>query len=78
MGNVHFVPTIDGVISLLWRTKFDSTIPECLVTFRNRKGDITTIDLELAASVIHVDVLAQEVDIHEHTVHNFYDNTATK
>jgi hypothetical protein len=78
MGGVHFVPTRDGIIPLLWRAKFDSTIPERLVTFRNRKGDITNIDLELAASVVHADVLAQKVDIRERTVHNFYDNTATK
>jgi hypothetical protein len=78
MGGVHFVPTSDGVIPLLWRAKFDSTIPEGLVTFRNLKGDITNSDLELAASVVHADVLAQEFDIREHTVHNVYDNTATK
>jgi hypothetical protein len=78
MGGFHFVPTIDGVIPLLWCAKFDSTIPERLVTFRNRKGDITNSDLELAAIVVHADVLAQVVDICEHTVQNFYDNTATR
>jgi hypothetical protein len=78
MGGVHFSPTRDGIIPLLWRAKFDPTIPDRLVTFRNHKGDITNSDLELAASVVHADVLAQKVDIREHTVRNFYDNTATK
>jgi hypothetical protein len=78
MGGVHFVPTRDGIIPLLWREKFDVSVSERLVTFRNRKGDITNSDLELAASIVHADVLAQQVDIREHTIHNFYDKTATK
>jgi hypothetical protein len=78
MGGVHFVPIQDGIIPLLWRAKFDASVTEHVVTFRNRKGDITNSDLELAASVVHADVLAQQVDIREHTIHNFYDNTATK
>jgi hypothetical protein len=78
MGGVHFVPTQDGVIPLLWRANFDASVTARLVTFRNRKGDITNSDLELADSVVHADVLAQQVDICKHTIHNFYDNTATK
>jgi hypothetical protein len=71
MGGVHLVPTHDGIIPLLWRAKFDASATARLVTFRICKGDITNIDLELAASVVHPDVLAQQVDIHEHTIHNF-------
>jgi hypothetical protein len=78
MGRVHFVPTHDGAIPLLWRAKFEASVTARLVTFRNRKGDITNSDLELAVSVVHTDVLAQQVDIREHTIHNFYDNTAIK
>jgi hypothetical protein len=78
MGGLHFVPNQDGVIPLLWRAKFDASVTARLVNFRNRKGDITNGDLELADSVVHADVLAQQVDIREHTIHNFYDNTATK
>jgi hypothetical protein len=78
MGGVHFVPTQDGIISLLRRAKFDASVTARLVTFRNRKGDITNSDLELATSVVHADVLDQQVDIREHTIHNFYHNTATK
>jgi hypothetical protein len=59
MGGVHFVPTLDGIIPLMWRAKFDASVIARLVTFRNRKGDITNSDLELAASVVHADVLAQ-------------------
>jgi hypothetical protein len=78
MGGVHFVPTHDVVIPLLWRAKFDAFVTALLVTFRNCKGNITNSDLELATSVAHADVLAQQVDIREHTIHNFYNNTATK
>jgi hypothetical protein len=77
MGGVHFVPTLEGIIPLLWRAKFDASVLDRLVTFRNRKGDITNSDLELAASVVHAEVLTQQVDIREHTIHNFYDNTST-
>jgi hypothetical protein len=40
MGGVHFVPTHDGVIPLLWRAKFDASVTARLVTFCSRKGDI--------------------------------------
>jgi hypothetical protein len=77
MGGIHFVPTKEGIIPLLWRAKFDPSVTARLVTFRNRKGDITNSDLELATSVVHADVLAQQADIRDYTIHNFYDNTAT-
>jgi hypothetical protein len=78
MGAVHFFPTHDGVIPLLWRAKFDAAVTARLVTFCNLKGVITNSDLELAASVVHANVLAQQVGICEHAIHNFCDNTVTK
>jgi hypothetical protein len=48
-----------------------------LVTFVNPGGTITNSDLELAASVAHHDVLSQQVDIREATIHILADNTVT-
>jgi hypothetical protein len=38
---------------------------------------VTNSEFELAASVAQLNVLAQYVEIHEHTVHNLSDNSAT-
>jgi hypothetical protein len=47
------------------------------VTFANPGGKITNSDLELAASVAQHDVLAQQVEVREATIHNLTENTAT-
>jgi hypothetical protein len=78
MGGVHFVPLPNGRVQpLLWRSKFDEHVQSQLVTFDNTGGTVSTSDLELAASVAQHDVLAQQVDVREATIHNLTDNTAT-
>jgi hypothetical protein len=78
MSGVHFVPLPNGNIQpLLWRSKFDERVPHRLVTFTNPGGTITNSNLELAASVAQHDVIAQQVDVREATIHNLTDNTAT-
>jgi hypothetical protein len=78
MGGVHFVPLPDGTIQpLLWRSPFEPRITNQLVTFANPSGTITNSDLELAASITQHDVLTQQVDIREATIHNLSDNMAT-
>ena len=77
MGGVHFVPDATGVTPLLWRTRFPQGVQNQLVSYTNPTGRITNSDLELAGSVLHLDVLAQAVDTREKTVHNCYDNTPT-
>jgi hypothetical protein len=78
MGGVNFVPLPNGQVQpLLWWSKFDDRVTSQLVTFANPGGTITNSDLELAASVAHHDVLAQQVDVREATIHNLTDKTAT-
>jgi hypothetical protein len=78
MGGVHSVPLPDGNIQpLLWRSKVDERVPHRLVAFTNPGGTITNSDLELAASVAQHDVIAQQVDVREATIHNLTDNMAT-
>jgi hypothetical protein len=54
-----------------------SVIQECLVSFDNPAGDINNSDMELAASVVQHDILAQKFDIQESTIHNSSDKLAT-
>jgi hypothetical protein len=78
MGGVHFVPTRDGsVLPLLWRASWPLSVQNRLVYHDNQSGDVNNSELELAASVAQLDVLAQTIDIREHTVHSLSDNAAT-
>jgi hypothetical protein len=76
MGGVHFVPTSDKVIPLMWRQPFPPWIRYRLSSFKNLNGDITNSDLKLAGSIAQNNVLAQAVDVCEKTTHNSYDNIA--
>jgi hypothetical protein len=60
---------------VLWRSRFPSAVTAKLVTFKNPQGSITNSDLELGATIIHHDVLAQHFDIRELTVSTGCDNT---
>jgi hypothetical protein len=51
MGGVHFVPTSDKIIPLMWRQPFPPWIRDRLSSFKNLNGDITNSDLELAGSI---------------------------
>jgi hypothetical protein len=53
---------------------FAPHIIEKLVAFANPKGAITNGDLELADSVTVHNILVQQVDIQEATIHNLSDN----
>lgn len=78
MGGVHFVPLPDGTVEpLLWRSPFPPEVAARLVSSDNLAGTITNSELELAGSVAQLDVLAQEFDVREKTVHNSSDNVAT-
>jgi hypothetical protein len=78
MGGVHFFPLQNGqLLPLLWRATWPQKIQDRLVSHDNESGDVTNSEYELAASVAQFDVLAQCVDIHQHTVHNLSDNSAT-
>jgi hypothetical protein len=78
LGSQDFVHLPNRNIQpLLWRSKFEERVTIQLVTFTNPVGTITNSDLELAASIAQHDVLAQQVDVPEATIHNLTDNTAT-
>jgi hypothetical protein len=77
MGGVHFFPTKHGMPPLLWRTPWPKSLQDRLVSHDNPSGDVTNSEFELAASVSKLDVLAQNVDVCERTVHNLSDNNVT-
>jgi hypothetical protein len=78
MGGFHFSPFPNGEVQpLLWRSKFDDEVWRKLVTFSNLTGTVNNSDLELTASVAQHNVLAQQVDVREATIHNLTDNLAT-
>jgi len=62
---------------ILWRDPFPDEIRRLLVSFKNLRGTITNSDLELAGSIAHNDVLAQEVDLTEANTAAGTDNTPT-
>jgi hypothetical protein len=61
----------------VWRSPFLHAIQTRLVTLKNPAGDINNIELELTASVAQHDILAQQFDVRETTIHNSSDNVAT-
>jgi hypothetical protein len=77
LGGIHFIPNPDGLIQpFLWRQRIPQGLRSRLVTNINPTGNITIINLELAATVSYYDVLVHQVDIHEHTTTNLHDNTS--
>jgi len=78
MGGVHFFCNNHGQLCpLFWRAKFPNRVQSKLVSHNNPQGKMSNSDLELAGSLVHVDVLAQHADVASHTVHNCHDNTPT-
>ena len=82
MGGVFFTPerldnnhTVER--AFLWRVPFPPAIQERLVSWENPTGSITNSDLELAAALAQQDVVAQQIDIRERTIHTHSDNTPT-
>jgi hypothetical protein len=73
-GGVYFT---QGRAPTLWRTLFPSQVRERLVTRENPHGDLTNSDCEQAATVLHMDVMANELDLREVTVGSVSDNGAT-
>jgi hypothetical protein len=78
MGGVHLVPLPDGTIQLLlWWCPIAPHIYKNLVTFAKAMVTITNIDLQLVTSVAQNDILVQQANIREATIHNLLGNTAT-
>ena len=51
MGDVHFIPTADSEIPILWQQPFPEWIRTQLSSFMNPNCSITNSDLELAGSI---------------------------
>jgi hypothetical protein len=59
---------------LIWRIPFGPTIQRNLATQDNPRGPITNSDLELAATIMQHDVICQNYDVRELTLHTSTDN----
>ena len=59
---------------LVWRHEWPLHIQQALITSSNPHGTISISDLELAGGLIHLDILAQHLDIRERTVLSHTDN----
>lgn len=75
MGGTAFVRLLDPVEPILWRAPFDMDVHRRLITRDHPRGMVTNSDLELAATVVHHDILAQHFDMRKHTIHMLHDNT---
>lgn len=76
MGGVAFVHLAHGSVSpIVWRAPFAPKTQACLISWENPRGTITNSDLELAATIVHHDVLARYIDLAEHTIQSLHDNT---
>jgi hypothetical protein len=63
--------------SYVWRYRLPDDIRSKLISDTNPKGSINNSDLELAAAVIHPDVIATQFNIAETNVATLHDNTPT-
>ena len=82
-GGVWFpVPSLDSrhdqppATPLVWRLPWPQHIRQALITQDNPNGTISISDLELAGGLIHLDILAQHLDIRERTLLSKTDNLA--
>jgi hypothetical protein len=64
-------------LPIVWQYKWPLHITSLLVTDSIPSGSITNSDLELAGGLLHLDALAQSVDICERTILSQGDNLST-
>jgi hypothetical protein len=82
-GGIFFLPTDQATqnkpeyTAYVWRYRLPDEIRKQLVSDTNPTGTITNSDLELAAAVVHPDVIATQCDISESTIATLHDNTPT-
>lgn len=72
MGGIYFDHTGRGHY---WRSAFPTKVQEALVSYDNPGGHITNSDLEQAALLAQVDVMAHSHNIRYASIENFSDNT---
>ena len=73
MGGVYFDHSGHGQY---WRLAFPPDVQAALVTFDNPKGHITNSDLEQAAVIAQLDIMAHSHLVAHATLENMCDNTA--
>ena len=77
MGGV-WLSTDPSFNPIIWRSTFDPAVVTRLVTSTNRTGTVSNSDLELAAQIATLDVLAQVRSCIEVTVSTFTDNISAR
>jgi hypothetical protein len=75
MGGVWY--PYGKVDPLVWRVPFPSDVQKRVVTIENPHGCITNSDLELAASILHLDVATSNFAERLHTIAVLSDNSPT-
>jgi hypothetical protein len=60
---------------IVWRSHFPLDIVNDLITFEHLQGRTTNSDLEMAATLVQLDAIANNYDVHEQPVHTATDNT---
>jgi hypothetical protein len=78
MGGVILPPPSTSSPPVLWRLTFPTDVQAKLACTQNPSGTVTNSDLELAATVIHHDVICQLYDTRERTIHTGTDNQAAQ
>lgn len=73
-GGVYFTP---GHAPAVWRHPFSADVQAGLITRENPNGTLTNSDCEQAATTLHMDVMACDLDLREITVGSVSDNSPT-
>jgi hypothetical protein len=60
---------------IVWQSHFPLDIVNNLITFENPRGRTTNSDLKMAATLVQHDIIADNYDVRERTVHTTTDNT---
>ena len=76
MGGVWFSGN-ERLENLCWRVPFPKDIVDEVISDVNPKGRLTNSDLELAAALVHYDVLCFNTDMRSRSSAIFSDNTPT-
>jgi hypothetical protein len=61
MGGIWFLEETDGEPRqrlIVWRAPFPASVQDLVITDSNRAGTITNLELELAGTIVQLDVLA--------------------
>jgi hypothetical protein len=75
MGGVFYLPHGTHYTPCLWRQPFPEEVQRQVISWSNPHGTITNSDLELAATMAQLDIIAQHAPVSGRTLHTLTDNT---